>query len=71
MKIIRNILKEVDVNQYVYDYKHPEKKAPWKINNSISSCAELYTTSDGKSLIDETISLLEYSRDNNVEIIVD
>lgn len=71
MKQVQKILKEVDAKDFVYDYRHLEKKAPWKINEAILSCAELYTTSEGKNLLDETIDLLEYACDNNIEIFVD
>ena len=45
------------------DINHPEALPPWKnkISPDVLSCADLFTTEDGKNLISELIGLLRYS----------
>ncbi|MCC8105726.1 MAG: immunity 70 family protein [Clostridiales bacterium] len=47
----------------VYDMRHPKKSAPWVNNISpvVTSCANLYTTTDGKDLLFEVVSILTYA----------
>lgn len=54
----------------VYDMTHPDKQAPWYNNLSgrVTSCANLYTTADGKDLLNEAIDLLKYAANNKVDV---
>lgn len=54
----------------VYDLHHPETAPPWKGNiaPTVTSCANLYTTADGKDLFTEVIALLQYAAENNVNV---
>lgn len=53
----------------VFDMAHPGKHAPWHNNLSeqVTSCANLYTTADGKNLLIEVIDLLKYAANNSVD----
>lgn len=60
--LIRDELSKFNPQQAVYDYRDLSKKAPWegKISPVITSCANFYTTSDGKDLLFEIVSILCY-----------
>ncbi len=60
---IRSELSKIKPDRAVYDINHPEVTPPWKNNISpnVLSCADLFTTEDGKNLIAELIGLLRYS----------
>ena len=61
--LIRDELSKYPPNKAVYNLNAPKKDAPWKNNLSqvITSCANLYTTSDGKDMLFETVSILTYA----------
>ncbi len=61
--LIRDALSRLSPDQIVYDYHDIEKRAPWEGNISpvITSCGNFYTTSDGKDLLFEIVSILVYS----------
>lgn len=60
---IRRELSKIKPDMAIYDINHPEVLPPWKNNISpdILSCADLFTTEDGKNLLSELIRLLRYS----------
>lgn len=62
--LIRDELAKVPPEKAIYDYKDKKKKAPWDGNISpvITSCANLYTTADGKDLLYEVVSILTYAQ---------
>lgn len=62
----------ISPDKAVYDFRKPEIEPPWKGNMaaSVTSCADLYTTADGKDLFTEISSLLEYSLENGTDILV-
>ena len=68
--IIRDEFAKLSVEEIVYDANDPEMEVPWKNNISptITSCANFYTTSDGKDLLCEIVSILCYAQSNNVSI---
>ena len=72
MKIIQMELREITPREAVYNYENIEEEAPWNNNicEKISSCEELFTTDNGKVLIDELINILEYANKKNVSIIL-
>lgn len=61
--LIRDDLARVSPDKAVYDLDEPRKKAPWAGNISpvVTSCANLYTTADGKDLLFEIVSILTYA----------
>lgn len=63
INLLRDALSSVPPQDAVYDMNNPEKKAPWAGNISpvVTSCANLYTTADGKDLLFEIVSLLTYA----------
>ena len=62
MDLIRDNLSKLSINELVYDYNKPKKKAPWQGNLSpiITSCGNFFTTADGKDLIFEINTVLCY-----------
>lgn len=72
MELLKKRLAKIPPNEVVYDMNDIRKKAPWGdfISESITSCADLFTTADGKNLLDEIITLLKYADKSNTDIIV-
>lgn len=68
--LIRDQLAGLSPDKAVYDQRDPKKPAPWENNLSsvITSCANLYTTADGKDLLYEIVSILTYGGIVNVKI---
>lgn len=62
--LIRDELATVPPEKAVYDIHDRKKKAPWdgKISPVITSCANLYTTADGKDLLYEVVAILCYAK---------
>lgn len=62
INLIRDELANFAPEKAVYDIADLSKKAPWgnKISPVITSCANLYTTADGKDLLFELVSILTY-----------
>lgn len=56
----------------VWDMEHPNILAPWSGNvaPSITSCADLYTTSEGEPLLPELIDLLRYAVSSKQSVVV-
>lgn len=72
-KQIRAIKQELSLfkpTDAVYDYRDLKKEAPWKNNISerVTSCANLYTTADGKDLLLELIDILNYASIKGVSV---
>ncbi|MCD7882799.1 MAG: immunity 70 family protein [Lachnospiraceae bacterium] len=61
--LLRDEFSKYPPEKAVYDMKYPEKRAPWANNISpvVTSCANLYTTTDGKDLLFEVVSILTYA----------
>ena len=70
INLIHDKLAQYDPEKAVYDIDNPHQPAPWsgKISPVITSCANLYTTSDGKDLFTEVFELLEYASKENVSV---
>ncbi len=69
--LLRDELSKFDPKKAVYDMRDPDKKAPWDNNLSpiVTSCANLYTTSDGKDLLFEVVSILTYAYYAKVQVV--
>jgi hypothetical protein len=63
INLVRDNLSTVLPEQCIFDINDLSKKAPWHNNLSpaITSCGNLYTTSDGKDLLYELVSILVYA----------
>lgn len=68
--LLRDAFSQIPPNEAVYDKDRRELKAPWESNLSgiITSCANLYTTSDGKDLLYEVVAILTYAHYLEVEV---
>lgn len=70
--LIRDELSRYAPEKAVYDFRDLKKKAPWNNNLSsvITSCANLYTTTDGQDLLYEIVSILCYAGVKKVSVSV-
>ena len=61
--IIRDALSQISPEELVFDMRDLSKKAPWINNISpvVTSCGNLFTTSDGKDLLFEIVSIFTYA----------
>lgn len=61
--LVRDRLSQILPENSVYDMRHPENKAPWlgNLSPTITSCANMFITADGKDLLFELVSILTYS----------
>lgn len=67
---IKNELSLYKPDEAVYDYRDLQLEAPWKdnISEDVTSCADLFTTADGKDLLLEIIDMLSYASAQNVSV---
>lgn len=72
LMIVKEELSGLQPNKVVYNCDDMSEKAPWSGNISmdISSCVDLFTTDDGRVLIDELIHLFEYADTNNLSVVL-
>jgi len=70
LNLIRDKLSQLSPDQVVYDLNDPKRPVPWKDNLSpvITSCGNYFTTSDGKDMLFELVSILCYAQIMNVSI---
>ena len=70
--IICDELSKFGPDKIIYDSEDLKKEAPWKNNISptVTSCANFFTTADGKDLFSEIVNILTYAalNDTSVEI---
>lgn len=61
--LLHDALACIKPEEAVYDMEDRNKLAPWEGNISkvVTSCANLYTTADGKDLLFEIVSILTYA----------
>jgi hypothetical protein len=71
--LIRDELSTIEPEKVVYDINDRKKKAPWtgKISPVITSCANLFTTADGKDLLYEVVSILCYAQIAKTDVIIE
>lgn len=70
INLIRDHLALIPPEKAVYDKDHPQLDAPWKnsISAVVTSCANLFTTADGKDLLFELVSILVYASMEKVSV---
>ena len=68
---IRNAFSSIEPEKAIYDYHRPNIAPPWagNIATTVTSCANLYTTADGKDLFTEVFSLLEYASKEHISVL--
>lgn len=73
INLVRDELSKYPPKKAVYDMENTKKKAPWENNLSpvITSCANLFTTADGKDLFCELVSILVYSATMKSSVSID
>lgn len=69
--LIRDAFSQIDPSNAVYNKDKPSMAAPWSNNLSgiVTSCGNLYTTSDGKDLLNEVVCLLTYAHYKKVDVL--
>ena len=72
MELIQRRFAKIAPMDAVWDMSNPSRRGPWQhgISGNVTSCANLYTTADGKDLFHEVISLLKYADMNGTDILV-
>ena len=62
INLVRDKLSNYPPEEAVYDMNDRGRRAPWEGNISlvVTSCANFYTTADGKDLLFELVSILTY-----------
>ena len=70
INLLRDRLASISPDNAVYDLNHLSMEPPWKghISPIVTSCANLYTTADGKDLLFELVSTLCHAYTANVAV---
>lgn len=71
--LIRDAFSQIDPSNAVYNKDKPSMAAPWSSNLSgiVTSCGNLYTTSDGKDLLYEVVCILTYAHYQKVDVLTE
>lgn len=71
INMVRDKLAAIPPQEAVYNYKNRSERAPWdnKISPVITSCANLFTTAEGKDLLFEIVSILCYADIKKVDVV--
>ena len=69
---INEVLEKHAPSEAVWDMKHSNISAPWEghLSPDITSCADLYTTSEGEPLIEELMSLMQFADSTKQSVVV-
>jgi hypothetical protein len=69
--LIRDAFSQIPPSKAIYDKDNLSIAAPWSNNLSeiVTSCGNLYTTSDGKDLLFEVVSILTYAHYLEVDVL--
>ena len=69
--LIRDAFSQIDPSNAVCNKDKPSMAAPWSNNLSgiVTSCGNLYTTSDGKDLLYEVVCILTYAHYKKVDVL--
>ena len=64
INLVRDELSQFSPDKAVYDLDNPKEVAPWngRLSPVITSCANMFTTSDGKDLLYEIVKILSYAQ---------
>ena len=67
---VQTAFASIEPDKAIYDLHKPSTPPPWANNiaPTVTSCANLFTTADGKDLLTEVLSLLEYASKNNLPV---
>ncbi len=67
---VKEAFSTIEPDKAIYDLHKPDVPPPWAGNvaSTVTSCANLYTTADGKDLFTEVIALLEYAETQNQSV---
>ena len=70
MLAVRQAFSDLEPDKAVYDLHKPDLPPPWhgNIASTVTSCANLYTTADGKDLFTEVLALLDYAAEKKLSI---
>lgn len=70
MNLVRDAFANIPPEEAVFDLHDVNRKAPWygKISSVVTSCANLFTTSDGKDLFTEVVGLLSYAARKGLKV---
>lgn len=68
--LIRDAFSQIEPSSAVYDRDNILISAPWSKNLSgiVTSCGNLFTTSDGKDLLYEVVAILTYAHYMEVDV---
>lgn len=69
--LIRDRFSRIAPSDAIYNKEKPSIAAPWSSNLSgiVTSCGNLYTTSDGKDLLYEVVCILTYAHYKKVDVL--
>lgn len=72
LNLIRDGLSQIKPSDVVYDMNDLGKLPPWgnNVSDIVTSCANLFTTADGKELLPELVSLLSYAEYSGTNVMV-
>ncbi len=64
INLVRDELSQFSPDKAVYDLDNPKEAAPWsgRLSPVITSCANMFTTADGKDLLYEIVKILSYAQ---------
>lgn len=70
INLIRDKLSQISPDDSVYDMNDMSKEAPWKgkLSPIITSCGNMFTTTDGKDLLYEMVCIMTYSYHSKVDV---
>lgn len=71
--LIRDAFSQIAPSNAVYNKDKPSLPAPWSRNLSgiVTSCGNLYVTSDGKDLLYEVVCILTYAHYKNIDVLTE
>ena len=70
LEAVQTAFSTIEPDKAVYDLLKPDAPPPWagNIASTVTSCADLYTTADGKDLFSEVLDLLSYAEKTGVSV---
>lgn len=70
LELIKEELARLDFGEVIFESELEQAYVLWKNNVSVQvkTCADFFTTDEGKNLVDELIALLQYAKKNDLAI---